>query len=172
MQQALAGSWAMFMRWTCGAGSLGGASLALGGFLWQTQRTVWVNDLALKKARCALAKIYTMFIPYLSDNHQDKLGIALIGSDQVLDIPNAISYLWPMPASADQVGDILKTKRINLWGANIYSVNPWHNLRIRKISLVYLEALVCTRDIPCICQNTKTYQQGQDSTWREGYPWM
>ena len=29
--------------------------------------------------------------PYLYDNHKDKLGISLIGSDQVWDIPKAIS---------------------------------------------------------------------------------
>ena len=52
---------------------------------------------------------------------------------------------------------------IYLWGANIDLVYPWYNLRQPKISLVYLEALVYTRDIPSICQNTKTYQRGRDS---------
>ena len=47
---------------------------------------------------------------------------------------------------------------IYLWGANMDLVYPWYNLRQPKISLVYLEALVYTRDIPSICQNTKTYQ--------------
>ena len=44
---------------------------------------------------------------------------------------------------------------IYLWGANMDLVYPWYNLRQPKISLVYLEALVYTRDIPP-CQNTKT----------------
>ena len=50
-----------------------------------------------------------------------------------------------------------------LWDTNMYLVYPWYNLRQPKISLVYLEALVYSRDIPSICQNTKTYQRGQDS---------
>ena len=37
----------------------------------------------------------------------------------------------------------------------------WDNQRYPIISLAFLEALVYTRDIPSICQNTKTYQQGQ-----------
>ena len=50
-------------------------------------------------------------------------------------------------------------------GRKMDLVYPWYNLRQPKISLVYLEALVYTRDIPSICQNTKTYQRGQDSRW-------
>ena len=77
-----AGGGAMCTRWTCGFGNLVGASLSLGGFRWQTHRTVELSsrktvlgvllrrasaalrgrvqsDLALKKAGCA--KIYHVY---------------------------------------------------------------------------------------------------------------
>ena len=41
---------------------------------------------------------------------------------------------------------------IYLWGANMCLVYPWYTLCQPNISLVYLEALVHTRDIPSICQ--------------------
>ena len=87
--------------------------------------------------------------------------------------------------NADQVWDIPKTKRIylsnNTYGVQTciwyihgiscdnqrypcqsYISRQWYRVYTRDI-LVYLKALVCTRDIPSICQNTKTYQRGQDS---------
>ena len=50
-----------------------------------------------------------MFIPYLSDNHKDKQGISLIGSDQVWDIPTLKLKTWISLTNADQEWDIPKT---------------------------------------------------------------
>ena len=65
-----AGRGAMNTRWTCGSGSLGGASLALGGFLWQTQRTIELSSrqtvigVLLRRAGAALlGRVQSDFYP-------------------------------------------------------------------------------------------------------------
>ena len=100
-----AGRGAICTRWTCGSGSLGGASLSLGTLRWQTKRSVKLSSrqtvigVLLRRASahctegCKMTwrwrkqgvQRYATFIPYLSDNQKDKLGISLICSDQVWD---------------------------------------------------------------------------------------
>ena len=74
-------------------------------------------------------------------------------------------YLWP---AQTRYGISQKQKR-NTCGAQTYLVCPGYYLPQPKISLVYLEALIYSREIMllsfAICSNTKTYHLGQDSSW-------